>query len=216
VKDVEGDALVGSKIASPERLWPRARPLKDGDPTLGLNDLFARISRSLRSGKQSVAQFFTRDLVCVAREKAAEVETPIAMAYVESLEDKNAKAFVAISDKEAVSSLVLKNKLPLVITFSRETAPSIFESEINKRFLLFAGMEEYEKIRLVYEETAKSFKGQIIFVLVDLANREVAAPVLEFFSLTGDKTTEVVFEQLQAFVDEIFDWSKAVIAYEPV
>jgi protein disulfide-isomerase A1 len=176
-------------------------------------------------------------------EKALEVETPIAVAYVESLEDKNAKAFAAVADKEegvafyvtddkevaakfglgaktpslvllkkqaekeatfdeaafdeeAVSSFVLKNKLPLVITFSRETAPSIFESQINKQFLLFAGTEEYEKLRPVYEEAAKSFKGQIIFVLVDLANREVAAPVLEFFSLRGDKT------KLMGFIPE--------------
>jgi protein disulfide-isomerase A1 len=176
-------------------------------------------------------------------EKALEVETPIAVAYVESLEDKNAKVFAATADKEegvtfyvtdnkevatkfglsektpslvllkkqaekvatfeeaafeeeALSSFVLKNKLPLVITFSRETAPSIFESEINKQFLLFAGTEEYEKIRPVYEEAAKSFKGRIIFVLVDLANREVAAPVLEFFSLTGEKT------KLMGFVPE--------------
>jgi triosephosphate isomerase len=32
----------------------------------------------------------------------------------------------------------------------------------------------------------------------------------------GDKTTEVVFEQLQAFADGISDWSKVVVAYEPV
>jgi hypothetical protein len=100
-------------------LWPRARPLKDDDPALGLNDLLARISRSLRSGKQSVAQFFTRDLGCVAREKAAEVDTPIALAHVESLEDKDAKAFAAISDEEAVSSFVLKSpeeRLPTLRT----------------------------------------------------------------------------------------------------
>jgi protein disulfide-isomerase A1 len=112
-------------------------------------------------------------------EKVLEAETPITMAYVESMEDKNTKVFVAVADKEegivfymtdnkevatkfglgaktpslvllkkqaekeatfdeasfdeeAVSSFVLKNKLPLVITFSRETAPLIFESEINK------------------------------------------------------------------------------------
>jgi hypothetical protein len=92
----------------------------------------------------------------------------------------------------AVTEALLKNKLPLVITVNHETAPSIFESEINKRFLLFAGTEEYEEICFVYEGTAKPFKGQIIFVLVDLANREVAAPVLEFFSLAGDKMTGVV------------------------
>jgi protein disulfide-isomerase A1 len=176
-------------------------------------------------------------------EKALEVETPIAVAYVKSLEDKDAKAITAVADKEegvtfyltddkevaakfglgektpslvllkkqaekeapfdeaefteeALSGFVLKNKLPLVITFSRETAPSIFESDINKQFLLFAGTDEYEKIRPLYEEAAKSFKGRIIFVLVDLANREVAAPVLEFFSLSGEKT------KLMGFVPE--------------
>lgn len=174
-------------------------------------------------------------------EKALEVETPIAVSYVESLEDKNAKAFAAAADKEegvafyltedkevaakfslektpslvllkkqaekvalfegdfeemALASFVSKNKLPLVITFSRETARSIFESDTNKQFLLFAGPEEYAKIRVTYEEAAKSFKGQIIFVLVDVANREVAAPVLEFFSLSGEKT------KLMGFVPE--------------
>ena len=32
----------------------------------------------------------------------------------------------------------------------------------------------------------------------------------------SNKTTEVVFEQMQAFADGISDWSKVVIAYEPV
>ena len=36
-------------------------PSTGGDPGLGLNDLFARVSRSLRSGRQSMLQFFTRD-----------------------------------------------------------------------------------------------------------------------------------------------------------
>jgi len=61
---------------------------------------------------------------------------------------------------------------------------------------LFAGTEEYTKVSAAYEEAAKSFKGQIIFVLVDLSNREVAAPVLDFFSLTGDTT------KLMGFVPE--------------
>ena len=172
-------------------------------------------------------------------ETALEVATPIAVAYVESLEDADAKAVTAVADKEegvtffltsekevaskfglektpslvvlkkqaeevanfegavfdaeALSTFVIKNKLPLVITFSRETAPSIFESEIPRQLLLFAGTEEYETIRPAYEEAAKSFKGRIIFVLVDLANREVAAPVLDFFSLTGANTKLIGF-----------------------
>jgi protein disulfide-isomerase A1 len=174
-------------------------------------------------------------------EKALEFETPIAVAFVDSLEDKNAKALIATSAKEegatfymtddkevaakfglektpslvllkkqtetvvhfegefeeaALTSFVVKNKLPLVITFSRETASSIFESDINKQMILFAGTEGYANVRDVYEETAKSFKGQIIFVLVDLAKEEVAAPVLDFFSISGPKT------KLMGFIPE--------------
>jgi hypothetical protein len=113
--------------------------------------------------------------------------------------EKEATFDEATFDKEAVSSFVLKNKLPLVITFSRETGSSICEGCASAArivqvlwVLLFAGSEEYEKIRLVYKETAKSFKDQIIFVLVDLANREVVAQILEFFSLTGDKISPEV------------------------
>jgi protein disulfide-isomerase A1 len=45
--------------------------------------------------------------------------------------------------------------------------------------LLFALPEEFEKIRDNFEEAAKSFKRKIIFVLVDLANKQLATPVLD-------------------------------------
>jgi len=164
-------------------------------------------------------------------EKALAVETPIAVAYLESLEDENAKAYVATAEseegviffmtddkevakkfdlgektpslvvlkkqaekvsvfgeakfsEESLSSYVAKNKLPLVITFSRETAQSIFSSDIQKQLILFAGKEEYTKVSAAYEEAAKSFKGQIIFVLVDLANEDVR-PRAGFFLTDG-------------------------------
>jgi protein disulfide-isomerase A1 len=165
---------------------------------------------------------------------------PVAMAFVESLEDEHAKAFEAMADaeegvtfcitddkkiatkfglgekspalvllkkeaekvthfeekafsQENLSNFIKSNKLPLVITFSRETASDIFSSDINKQFLLFASPEEYKKLKSAYEAVAKSFKGQIIFVLVNQADTETAAPVLEFFSLPGDKTVLMGF-----------------------
>lgn len=36
-------------------------------------------------------------------------------------------------DKSAIAEFVFANKLPLVVTFTRENAPSIFESEIKKQ-----------------------------------------------------------------------------------
>nr|PNR44123.1 hypothetical protein PHYPA_016507 [Physcomitrium patens] len=164
-------------------------------------------------------------------EKALEVETPIAVAYVKSLEDKNAKAFAAAAnmdtgvtfyiteDKEvaakfslgktpslellkkqaekvalfkddfeemALTSFIAKNRLPLVITYSPETAASIFASDISKQFLLFASTEEYAKIRVIYYEAAKTFKGQIIFCHLDFVDLEVP----EFFLSWNDLIVE--------------------------
>jgi thiol-disulfide isomerase/thioredoxin len=136
-------------------------------------------------------------------EKVLEVETLIAVAYVESREDKNTKVFAAVAnkeegvvfymtddkevvakfglgakmlslvllkkqvekeatfdeaafDEEAVSSFVLKNKLPLVITFN-------CESEFTKQFLLFAGTEEYEKVNFKYMLFEKHVLIDVVF-----------------------------------------------------
>ncbi|KAG0556187.1 hypothetical protein KC19_11G033200 [Ceratodon purpureus] len=91
-------------------------------------------------------------------------------------------------EKRAISVFVVENKLPLVIPFNRETASVIFESEVTKQLLLFANPEEFEKVRPNYEEAAKSFKNKITFVLIDLADEEVATPVLDFFALDNEKT----------------------------
>ena len=36
-------------------------------------------------------------------------------------------------EKSAITDLVMEKKLPLVITFSRETAPAIFESDVSRQ-----------------------------------------------------------------------------------
>lgn len=91
-------------------------------------------------------------------------------------------------ERKAIGDFVSENKLPLVIVFTRDTAEIIFESDVTRQLLLFANPEEYQKIRADYEEAAKSFKKKITFVLVDLADEEVATPVLDFFALDSEKT----------------------------
>jgi protein disulfide-isomerase A1 len=111
-------------------------------------------------------------------------------------ENEKRSTFDGSFEKSAITDFVMENKLPLVITFSRETAPTIFESDVSRQLLLFAHPAEYEKISASYEEAAKSFRRKLIFVLVDLSNEETAAPVLDFFALSNDKT------RLMGFVAE--------------
>ncbi|XP_024387799.1 DNA (cytosine-5)-methyltransferase 1A isoform X2 [Physcomitrium patens] len=54
--------LLLEKVTVCVEVYRALSPSTGGDPQLGLNDLFARVARSLRSGKYSSAlQFFTRD-----------------------------------------------------------------------------------------------------------------------------------------------------------
>eukprot|EP00249_Psilotum_nudum_P006666 c19966_g2_i1 orf=88-1899(+) len=96
-------------------------------------------------------------------------------------------------ERGRISEFILANKLPLVTTFSRDTASELFESHIKKQMLLFVDHENSEKVLPIFEEAAKLFKGQILFVHVDSSDKDVGQPILEFFGVTGDKPTIVGF-----------------------
>ncbi|CAK9193037.1 unnamed protein product [Sphagnum troendelagicum] len=174
-----------------------------------------------------------------AEELLLQVDTPLAVAFLENFEGKDAEELTAVArqedgilfymtsdanvakifslnknapalvlrkkeneklstfdgafEREAISEFLSANKLPLVVVFSHETASAIFEDEASRQLLLFALPEEFDKIRDNFEEAAKFFKRKIIFVLVDLADKEAATPVLNFFSLTTEETKMIGF-----------------------
>ncbi|KAF2284658.1 hypothetical protein GH714_028868 [Hevea brasiliensis] len=68
--------------------------------------------------------------------------------------------------KSEIVEFVFANKLPLVTTFTRESAPSIFESPIKK---------------------------QLVFVYVELDNEDVGKPVADYFGITGNAPTVLAY-----------------------
>ncbi|KAA0036960.1 hypothetical protein IC582_028079 [Cucumis melo] len=88
--------------------------------------------------------------------------------------------------KSAIVEFVFANKLPLVTTFTKESAPLIFESSIKKQLILFAISNDTERLIPIFEEAAKSFKGKLIFVYVEIDNEEVGKPVSEYFGINGN------------------------------
>ncbi|CAI9105099.1 OLC1v1003953C1 [Oldenlandia corymbosa var. corymbosa] len=95
--------------------------------------------------------------------------------------------------KSAIVEFVSANKLPLVTTFTRESAPQIFESPINKQLLLFAKSSDSEKFLPTYQEVAKLFKGKLIFVYVEMDNEDTGKPVAEYFGVDGDGPKVIAF-----------------------
>ncbi|KAJ8468060.1 hypothetical protein OPV22_030612 [Ensete ventricosum] len=88
--------------------------------------------------------------------------------------------------KLAIVDFVFANKLPLVTTFTMETAPEIFENPIKKQLLLFAISNDTKKVMPAFQEAAKLFKGKLIFVYVEMDNEDVGKPVSDYFGVTGD------------------------------
>ncbi|KAA8539324.1 hypothetical protein F0562_026016 [Nyssa sinensis] len=88
--------------------------------------------------------------------------------------------------KSVIAGFVFENKLPLVTTFTRESASLIFENPIKKQLLLFATSNDSEKFIPAFQEAAKSFKGKLIFVYVEMDNEDVGRPVSEYFGVPGD------------------------------
>ncbi|KAF7154764.1 hypothetical protein RHSIM_Rhsim01G0216900 [Rhododendron simsii] len=101
-------------------------------------------------------------------------------------EDEKLSHFDGQFVKSAIAEFVSSNKLPLVTTFTRESASVIFESPIKKQILLFATSNDSEKVVPTFQEAAKNFKGKLIFVYVEMDNEDVGRPVADYFGVTGD------------------------------
>ncbi|KAH0659658.1 hypothetical protein KY289_028406 [Solanum tuberosum] len=88
--------------------------------------------------------------------------------------------------KSSIAKFVSASKLPLVTTFTKETAPLIFASPIKKQVLLFATTNDIEKLFPTFQDAAKLFKGKLNFVFVKTDDEEVGRPVSNYFGVTGD------------------------------
>ncbi|KAL3701898.1 hypothetical protein R1sor_019920 [Riccia sorocarpa] len=89
---------------------------------------------------------------------------------------------------------IAENKLPLVITFNKESSSLIFDSPIKRQFLLFADTSEFEKVLPDFKRVSKAFTGKMVFVHVNLSDTEEASQITEFFGIPSDKTAGMGFE----------------------
>ncbi|CAN1837478.1 Protein disulfide isomerase-like 1-4 [Linum perenne] len=122
--------------------------------------------------------------------------------------------------RSAIAEFVFANKLPLVTIFTRENAPSVFESEIKKQLILFAGKNDSEKVLPLFQEAAKLFKGKLVCVFVDMDNEDVGKPVSDYFGITtspkvigytGNEDTKKFVLDKDVTVDNVKDFGRNFI-----
>uniref|UniRef100_A0A0E0MDH9 Protein disulfide isomerase-like 1-4 n=1 Tax=Oryza punctata TaxID=4537 RepID=A0A0E0MDH9_ORYPU len=98
----------------------------------------------------------------------------------------------------AIADFVSANKLPLVITLTQETAPSIFDNPIKKQacliILLFVVANESSKFLPIFKEASKSFKGK---VLAYTGNEDARK-----FFLDGEMSVENIKRFAEDFLEE--------------
>ncbi|XP_075496228.1 protein disulfide isomerase-like 1-4 [Primulina tabacum] len=87
--------------------------------------------------------------------------------------------------KSAIADFVFENKLPLVTNLTRESARQVFENPIKKQLILFATSSDSEKFYPAFLEAAKTVKGKLLCVYVELDNEDVGKEVSEYFGVSG-------------------------------
>jgi len=93
---------------------------------------------------------------------------------------------------EAVKNHISANSLPLGVEFTQETAQKIFGGDAKNHLLLFVskGSAEFAKLHEDYKKAAAPFKGQVLFIYVDIDNAENER-ILEFFGLKKEECPTV-------------------------
>ncbi|XP_073032446.1 protein disulfide isomerase-like 1-4 [Primulina eburnea] len=87
--------------------------------------------------------------------------------------------------KSAIADFVFENKHPLVTNLTRESARQVFENPIKKQLILFATSSDSEKFYPAFLEAAKTVKGKLLCVYVELDNEDVGKEVSEYFGVSG-------------------------------
>ncbi|XP_067860036.1 protein disulfide-isomerase [Heptranchias perlo] len=90
--------------------------------------------------------------------------------------------------KENLVEFIKSNQLPLVIEFTEQTAPKIFDGDIKTHMLLFLpkSSPSFQDNLNNYKKAAESFKGKILYIYID-SEVDDNQRVLEFFGLKKEE-----------------------------
>ena len=104
--------------------------------------------------------------------------------------------------EEGITKFVSANSLPLVVDFNHETASKIFGGEIKSHLLIFLSKEagHYDSHMEAAMNSAKNFKGQVLFVTIN-TDEEDHSRILEFFGMKKEEVSIIIYGELYLIVD---------------
>ncbi|XP_019363048.1 PREDICTED: protein disulfide-isomerase A2 [Gavialis gangeticus] len=100
-------------------------------------------------------------------------------------------------DKEELSHFIVVQSLELVMEFTSQTSSKIFGAKILNHLLLFINKTVESQLQMVgnFREAAAAFRGQVLFVLIDVNG--YGANVLHFFGLKSHDAPTLRFINIE-------------------
>uniref|UniRef100_A0A8C4W283 Protein disulfide isomerase family A member 2 n=1 Tax=Gopherus evgoodei TaxID=1825980 RepID=A0A8C4W283_9SAUR len=100
-------------------------------------------------------------------------------------------------NKEELSRFIVLHSLELVMEFTSQNSPKIFGAKILNHLLLFINktLEAHQEILGSFQAAAPPFRGQVLFVLIDV-NGE-GAQVLQYFGLKSHEAPTMRFINIE-------------------
>lgn len=102
-------------------------------------------------------------------------------------------AFEGSFDESSIGSFVEVNKHPLVTIVNRHNHLKLYASPIKLQVSLFADADSSRQLLPLFREVAKSFKGQILFLMIDTADEELSRPTLMLYGADADEPVVTAF-----------------------
>ncbi|ESO11336.1 hypothetical protein HELRODRAFT_104681 [Helobdella robusta] len=127
---------------------------------------------------------------------------------------------------ESLKEFIKGNRLPLVIEFTQEIAPSVFGGDVKNHNLLFISKKSdaFSEHLDVFAKLAPEYKGKVLFIYINIDEDENLR-ILEFFNLKVEDcptyryitltdegmskfkpdTSDIKFDSIKTFVDEVLE-----------
>ncbi|TRY77669.1 hypothetical protein DNTS_017952 [Danionella cerebrum] len=100
------------------------------------------------------------------------------------------------TEKESLINFIRLFEMDLVTEYNGETASKILNSDVLSHFILFINKTEaFEEIYNAFKSTAKTLRGKILFVLVDVSEMRNGR-IMEYFRVRSEQTPQALMVNL--------------------
>ncbi|KAF3450745.1 hypothetical protein FNV43_RR06834 [Rhamnella rubrinervis] len=101
-------------------------------------------------------------------------------------------AYEGTLEMEKVLQFLDHNKFPLITKLTEINSVKVYSSPIKLQVIIFAKVDDFKKLLEPLQDVARKFKSKIMFIHIDIADENLAKPLLTLFGLEESENTMVI------------------------